>query len=106
MKRSFPIYCLFRLNVDDVKMMPFMPYITKTMRILGHKIFNRKLKINSMSIRTINVECIKTKKDHKCRYQKCDFPLFDLPQEFSCLTRNTIRDARNILQISVAKMHV
>ena len=73
MKRRFPIHCLFRSNVDDVKMMPFMSYITNTMRILGHKIFNRKLRINSMSIRTGNVEYIMIQKDHKCRYQKCDF---------------------------------
>ena len=69
------MYCLFRSNVDDVKMMPFMPYITNKMHILGHTIFNRKLKNNSMSIRTDNVEYIKTQKDHKCRYQKCDFHL-------------------------------
>ena len=61
--------------------------------------------MNSMSIRTGNVEYIMTKIDHKIRYQKCDFHL-STPLEFSCLTRNTIRDARNILKISVAKMHV
>ena len=73
MKRNFPMHCLFRSNVGDVKMMPFMSYITNTMYILGHKIFNRKLKINSMSISTGNVEYIMTQKDHKRRYQKCDF---------------------------------
>ena len=75
MKRSYPMHCLFRSNVGDVKMMPFMSYITNIMRILGHKIFYRKLKINSMSIRTGNVEYIMTQKDHKCWYQKCDFHL-------------------------------
>ena len=75
MKRSFSMHCLFRSNVDDVKMMPFMSYITITMRTLGHKICNRKLKINSMSIRTGNVEYIMRQKDHKCRYQTCDFHL-------------------------------
>ena len=72
MKRSYPIHCLFRSNVVDVKLMLFMSYIT---RILGHKIFYRKMKINSMPIRTGNVEYIMTQKDHKCRYQKCDFHL-------------------------------
>ena len=73
------MHCLFRSNVDDVKMMPLMSYITNTMHILGHKIFNRKLKNNSMSIRTGNVEYIMTQKDHKCRYQKCDFYLSTPP---------------------------
>ena len=50
MKRSFPMHCRFRSNVDDVKMMSFMSYITNAMRILGHKIFNRKLKINSYQL--------------------------------------------------------
>ena len=63
------------INVGDVKMMPFMSYITNIMRTLGHIIFNRKLKINFMSVRTGNVEYIMTQKDNKCRYQKCDFPL-------------------------------
>ena len=67
--------CLFRSNVDDVKMMPFMSYITSTMRILRYKIFNRKVKINSMSISTGIVEYIMTQKDHNFRYQKCDFHL-------------------------------
>ena len=49
------MHCLFRSNVDDIKMMPFMSYITNAMHILGHKIFNGKLKINSISIRTGNV---------------------------------------------------
>ena len=75
MKRSYPMNCLFRSNVGDVKMMPLMPYMTTTMRILGHKIFYRKLKITSMSIRTGNVEYIMTQKYHKSRYQKCDFHL-------------------------------
>ena len=51
MMRSYPMYCLFRSNVGDVKMMPFMSYIMNIMCILGHKILNRKLKINSMSIK-------------------------------------------------------
>ena len=72
------MHCLFRSNVGDVKMMPFMSYITNIMRILGHKIFYRKLKINSVSIRTGNVEYIMKQKDHKCWYQKCDFHLLTL----------------------------
>ena len=60
------MHCLFRSNVGDVKMMPFMSYITNIMRKLGRKIFNRKLKINSTSIRTGNVEYVVTQKDHKC----------------------------------------
>ena len=67
------VYCLFLSNVCDVKMMPFMPYITNIIHLLGYKIFNRKLKINSMSIWTGNVDYIMTQKDHKCRYQKCAF---------------------------------
>ena len=38
--------CLFRSNVGDVKMMSFMSYIKNI-------IFDRKLKINSMSIRRV-----------------------------------------------------
>ena len=52
------MHCLFRSNVCDVKMMPFTSYITNIMRILRHKISYRKIKINSMSIRTGNVEYI------------------------------------------------
>ena len=51
MKRSYPMHCLFRSNVGDVKMMPFISYITYT----GAQIFFGKLKINSMSIRKGNV---------------------------------------------------
>ena len=69
------MHCLFRSNVGDVKMMPFMPYITNIMRILGHKIFYRKLKFNSMSIRMGNVDYFMTQKDQKCRSQKCNFHL-------------------------------
>ena len=75
MKRSYIMHCLFLSNVDDVKLMPFMSYITNIMHILGHNIFYRKLKINSMSIRTGNIEYIMSEKDHKCRYQMCDFQL-------------------------------
>ena len=75
MKRSYPMHCLFRSNVGDVKIMPFMSYITNIMGKLGHKSFYRKLKINFRSIWTGNVEYIMTQKDHKCRYQKCDFHL-------------------------------
>ena len=75
MTRSYPMHCLFRSNVGDVKMMPFMSYITNIMRISGHKIIHRTLKINSMSITKSNVEYTMTQKDQKCRYQKCDFPL-------------------------------
>ena len=52
MKRRYPMHCLFRSNVGDIKM-PLMSYMTNIMRILGHKIFNRKMKINSMSIRRV-----------------------------------------------------
>ena len=75
MKRNYPTHCLFPSNVGDVKMIPFMSYITNTIRISGHKIFYRKLKINSPSIRTGNVEYTMTQKDHKSRYQKRDFHL-------------------------------
>ena len=67
--------CLFRSNVGDVKMMPFMSYITNIMRILVQKIFNRTLKINSISFKRCNIECIMTQKEHKCRYNQCDFQL-------------------------------
>ena len=43
-----------------------------SMHRLGHRIFNSKLKINSMSINTGDVEYIIAQKDHKCRSQKCD----------------------------------
>ena len=52
MKGSYPMHCLFRSNVDEVKSMPLLYYIMNIMRILGHKFFYRNLKINSMSIRT------------------------------------------------------
>ena len=68
MKRGYPIHCVFRSKVGDVKSMPLMPCMTNILRLLGHKIFHRKLKINSMSIRTDNVEYIMTQIDHKCRY--------------------------------------
>ena len=64
------MHYLFRLIVGDVRMI---------MRIMGHKIFNRKLKINSMSIGLGNVDYIMTQKDHKCRYQNCDFHLLTPP---------------------------
>ena len=72
-ERSFPMHCLFRSNVDDIKIMPLMSYITNTMHIFGYKIFNGKLKINSISIRTGNVEYIMTQKDHKCRIKSVIF---------------------------------
>ena len=102
------MHCLFWPNVGDVKMMPLMSYMMNIMRILGHKIFCRNLKIISMSIRTCNVECIVTQQDYKRWYQKRDFHLSTRILEFSCLTRNTIRDARNILNILpiLAKMPV
>ena len=75
MKRSFRMYCLFRSNVGDVKKMPFMSYITNIMRILGQKVFDRKLKINSMSFRRCYVIYIMTQKEHRFRYQKCYFHL-------------------------------
>ena len=43
------------------------------------KSFNRKLKINSILILTGNVEYIMAQKDHKCRYQKCEFRLSTPP---------------------------
>ena len=58
MNRSNPMHCLFRPNVGDVKIMLLMPYLTNIMRILGQKIFYRKMKLNSISIRTGNVEYI------------------------------------------------
>ena len=75
MKRIYPKQCLIRSNVGDVKMMPFMAYITNTMRILGCKILYRKLKVNSISIITGNVEYIMILNDRKFWYQKCDFYL-------------------------------
>ena len=61
MKRSYRMHCLFRSIVSDVKMVPFMYYITYIMRILGHNFFYRKLKINFMSsVRMGNVEYIMT----------------------------------------------
>ena len=94
MKRSYPMHYLFRSNFWDVKIMSLMPYMSNIMRILLHAIFYRKM--NSMSIRTGNVGYIMTPKDHKYQYQKCDFSLVDIPLDFSCLTRNTKRDVRNI----------
>ena len=79
MKRNYLMHCLIPANVGDVKIMPFTSYTTNIMRILGHKIFNRKLKIYSMSIRTGNVEFTTTQKDHTCRYQKCGFHLSTPP---------------------------
>ena len=75
MKRSYSVHCLFRSNVGEVKMMPFMSYTTNIMRILGNTFFYKKLKINFLTIRTGYVENIMTQKDLKCRYQKCDFHL-------------------------------
>ena len=94
MKRSYQMDCLFCSNVGDVKMKPFVSYVTNIML----KIFYRKLKTNLMSIRTGKVEYIMKQKDHKCRHKSVTFTC-EPPLEFSCLTRNTIRDARNILQI-------
>ena len=88
------------IDCFDQMWMPFMPYMTNIMRILGHTFFYRKFTTNSMSFRTGNVEYIITQKDHKCRYKKYDFHLSTPPLElFSYPTRNTISDARNILQI-------
>ena len=66
--KSYPMHCLIRSNVGDVKMMNIV-------RSSRHTIFFRKLKINSMSIRTCNVEYIMAQKDNKSRCQKCDFHL-------------------------------
>ena len=65
--RVYPIPCLFRSNVGDVKIMPFTRYATNIMHTLGHKIFYRKLKINSMSIRIGDIEYIMSQKDLKRR---------------------------------------
>ena len=61
------------INLFDVKMASFMPYKTNIMCIFGYKIFNRKLKIYSMSIRKGNIENIIAQKYHNIRHQKCDF---------------------------------
>ena len=42
---------------------------------IGAQNLLQKMKINSTSMRTGNVEYIMRQKDHKCRYQKCDFHL-------------------------------
>ena len=47
MERSYPMHCLFRSNVGDVKMMPFKSNITNIMRILGAQ--NRLQKIEDQS---------------------------------------------------------
>ena len=54
MKRSYKMYCQFRSNVDDVQINGALQFYI--MRILIHKIFYRKLKIHSMSIKNGNVE--------------------------------------------------
>ena len=72
MKRSYPMHCLIRSNVGDVKMTD-TTYRTDIMRILGHKIFVRKLKINFMSTRKGSVEYSIAQEDKKRRHQKCDF---------------------------------
>ena len=56
MNRSYPINRLFPSNEEDVKMMPLISYMTNIMRIFGYKIFYRKLKTNSLSIRLGNVQ--------------------------------------------------
>ena len=92
MKRSYPRLCLFRSNVSDVKMVPVMPYRTNVARIFGHKIIYRKLKrtvmLNTSWQREITSVGIKS-------------VIFNgrSTLELSCRTRNTLRDARNILQI-------
>ena len=43
MKRSYQMHCLFRTNVGDVKMMPFMSYITNIMRLLGVQTILQKI---------------------------------------------------------------
>ena len=44
------MHCLFRSNVGDVRMMPFMSYISNIMLILGHKIFYRYVNINPCQV--------------------------------------------------------
>ena len=80
------------------KMVSLMLYRKNIMRILGHIIFYRKLKTNSMSNRADIVENITTQKDHK--RQKWDFHWSTPPPlVFSFFTHNTMLNARNILQI-------
>ena len=66
-----PMHCLFQSNVGDVKVVSLMPYRTN---ILGHKIFYRKLKIKSVSIRMGNVEYTMTQKDNR-RWNQRSTPL-------------------------------
>ena len=78
------------------------------MRLLGYKVFHRKLKIYSMSIRKGNVECIIhviAQDYHKRRHKKCDYQ-WSTPLEFICLSRSLKRNAWDILHIQVAKVHV
>ena len=82
------MHWLIRTNVGDVKMVSLIPYRKNILHTLGHKIFYRKWKINSMSVKRGNVEYIMTHKDQ-----------IDNLLELSCLIRNEIRDARNILQM-------
>ena len=90
------MYYLFRSNVADVKILPLMHYMTNIMCILGHKIFNRKMKI-----KTGNIEYIMTQKDHKCRYQICDFFYLSTPfrikLSFSLLVTQSAMQKKNIL---------
>ena len=73
MTRSYSIHCLVLLNVGRVKMTSFMSYRTNIMRILGYKIFHRKLKIGPMLIRKVNVEYLIAQTNHKRRNLECDF---------------------------------
>ena len=86
MKRRYPMHCLFRSNVGDFKMTSLMSYKTITERILGYKIFHRKLVINTNLTRKDNVEYIIAKTDLTRRHQKCYFHWLT-PFRFTFLTR-------------------
>ena len=54
-KSSFPMHCLFRSSVGEVKMTSFMSYRTNIMRIMKRTTVYVKL-IDSMSIDKGNIE--------------------------------------------------
>ena len=79
MKRRYQMHCLFRSNVGDVKMMPLLSYMTNIMRILRQIFFNKKFKVNSMSVWKGNVEYIMTQGGTKRQYQRCNIHLSTPP---------------------------
>ena len=60
LSNALPFFDQMRVNFN--KMVPLIPNMMNIMRILGLKIFYRKLKMNSMSIRMGHVEYIMTQK--------------------------------------------